>query len=313
VDLSEEKIVNAFARVIIKNSETDPITLAERLKDRLIHLMEDAEGGSGMLPVRIVEESAEDRPRSTTRRPTPVRDKQTALPPPPKSSLIITPDDPEFEEAARQTRTSSPGGRSRPSNIGPEATGTDSSIEYWSLETLIKALNDNTPSEVYFTPNGMDAGVKVRAVRNVQAIVMIQGPHLVKLTYKNAGVADDYSSTDANGQLDHVVIGLIASETFSLTERNLNIEGRMDSIMQQLAGLYAPRSQNMEPSGRDPGPLDFNFNDRRRAGPMGYDVPKQEMGEIQSNWQVVQDPAATVLHNVTQANKRFGGDPNRRN
>jgi hypothetical protein len=70
-----------------------------------------------------------------------------------------------------------------------------------------------------------------------------------------------------------------------------------------LQGLYAPRSQNTEPSGRDPGPLDFNVNDPKRAGPMGERLPREQMDP---NWQVVENPAETVLSGIIATNKRYG-------
>jgi hypothetical protein len=302
MDLSKDKIDTAFAKVIIANRDADPLTLAEKLRERLTYLMEDAEGGSDIMPVRIVDEAQAEPTRTARNRITPVKEKLATAPPAPKSSIILMPDDPEFQEAAK-------GGASRPSSlprvskIGQEEDAGASNVDYWTVEALGKALQDGTPSEFYFVPKGLDDSQKVRAVRNIQWQMNAVGPHMVRLEYKNPGIGDDRSTQDSNGQLYEVVIGLTATKIFHLGMRDLDLPGAMESIVTQLEGLYQPRSQNTEPSGRDPGPLDFNMNDPKRSGPMGIALPKEKMDP---NWNTVADPQALVLRSVIQSNQRGG-------
>lgn len=312
MDLSREKLESAFAKVIIANREADPLTLAEKLRERLTYLMEDADGGSDILPVRIVDASAEEAQdrqdaRKAKARITPVQKERSNLAPPaPKSSLILTPDDPEFQEASRmagQPAHSRPLGAGHVSKIGRGEDPGIANAEYWTIETLGAALQSGTPEEFYFVPKGMEEQQKVRAVRNIQWQMNAVGPHMVRLEYKNPGVGDDRSTTDSSGQLQEVVLGLTATKLFHLGMRDLDLSGAMDSIVTQLEGLYQPRSQNTEPSGRDPGPLDFNMNDPRRSGPMGIALPKEKMDP---NWQHVDNPQALVMRSVEQANRRGG-------
>jgi len=300
VDLSREKLETAFARLISRNSGADPITLAEKLADCLDTLMAFSEGGSDIPPVRLVDEP-DAQPRS---RVGPVRaDRANPTPPAPKSSIILMPDDPEFQEATRGVHPSKPATVPRVSKIGQEEDAGDRSMDYWTIETLQKALESGTPSEFYFVPKGCSEEMKVRAVRNIQWQMNAVGPHMVRLEYKNPGVGDDRSTIDSNGQLGDVVLGLQATKLFHMGMRDLGLPAAMDSIVTQLEGLYQHRSQNTEPSGRDPGPLDFNMNDPRRAGPMGIALPKEKMDP---NWQQVSDPQGLVLRSVVQANKRGG-------
>jgi len=99
MDLSQEKIENAFARVISSNRGADPITLAEKLRERLQYLMEDAEGGFDIKPVRIVDDTAGADERTVrewdAKKPTPLREPAGVRPPPvPTGSLSWPPEKP---------------------------------------------------------------------------------------------------------------------------------------------------------------------------------------------------------------------------
>jgi hypothetical protein len=310
MELSRARLESAFAKILAKNRDSDPLTLAEKLVERLEWIMDDVEVATDIKPVKIVDweedvkQEVAETPKPAKARVKPLKQEGGVRPPPlPEKSMILTPDDPEFQKAAKEAGQSRPSRSvARVSNIGHGGTEPSKSVEFWTVETLIKALSDNTPAEFFFVPNGMDDSLKVKAVRNIQPIIMTQGPSIVRLEYANPGVSQDRSTTNTAGQLDEVVLGLIASDTFTLDMTDLNIEAAMDKIEGQLKGLYAPRSSSSEPMGRDPGPIEqmFNMNDPKRRTPMGesYDIH----GE--SGWRNTNPNS--VVASIIATNKKYG-------
>lgn len=324
MELTREKLESAFAKVISKNRDLDPLTLSEKLVERLSYIMEDADGGSDLQPVRIVDEaSAATEPEPPRKKVSPMRPRDTtAAPPVPSSSIIVAPDEQAMQEAlehadprlrgsaapkpkaGRPQRLSSVGGGQAPS----------AGIEYWTLEELIKSLMESTPEQFYFTPNGCEVNVKVLAKRNVRPIIMTQGPSIVRLEYASPDVSEDHFSTNERGELDVAYLSLIASQTFTLDQNDLDIPGKMDKIEETLKGLYAPRTQFSEPMGRDPGPIEsmFNMNDPNRRTPMGENFRMETAsgwrGASATDGSDVEKSVALVRQGVIDSNKRFGNN-----
>lgn len=302
MELTFEKLASALAQKISRHKDKDPLTLGEICAERVLDMLSDADGG--ILPMRPTQN--EPDPRRTQ----PIREKAEAKAPPlPEGSLITTVDESAYREALEKAdprvrgadRPKQPVRSGRVSSLGGQS-GPSGAIDYWTLEELIKALNEQTPKEFLFTPNGCEEGVKVLAVRNVQPIIMSQGPSVVRLEYGNPGVSGDRSTMDANGQLDEVVLGLTASKIFTLDQSDLNLESVMDELETSLKGMYAPRAAQSEPLGRDPGPIEgmFNMNDPKRRTPMGdsYRI------DGTPGWRNAS--TGSVLQSVIETNKRYG-------
>lgn len=316
MELDRQKVEEAFARLLSKNRDKDPITLAEKLTDRLIALYEDSDGSTDMPPLEFTSGDQRERGEVPHRRaPVQPMRKETGVKPPPvapsgASSMIAMPGDPEFEQAERALgKPQDLRSAGRVSNLGQSKQAAMSDTIYWDLPDLIKSLEEKTPAQFTFIPLGCDESVKVLARRNIQSQIMTVGPHLVRLEYSNPGVADDYSTVDASGQLDEVKIGLKATHMFSCNMQELDIERAMDLIERQLQGLYAPRSESMEPEGRDPGPIQnmFSMTDPKRRTPMGQAVRI----EGAPGWRMALNPQGDVMDSVIKQNSRYGGPGSR--
>ena len=321
MNLSREKIERAFVKVIATHRDKDPITLAEKMVDRLEYLMEDADEGFGAQPLRITREEPEvldeslwrykremerDRERILDDHQISPENKKSRLddldqtPPLPKNSLVITPDHPEFRKAEKMmAEKQAPVRPVSVTKLGNPKAPAGKPVQYWTMETLIEVLHRETPAEILFTPNGMRETVKVEAVRNVQPL---QGLDIVRLEYSSPQVSGDrMEGTDEKT----FVIGLTATHTFNLYEQDLHISEAMDKILIQLKGLYRDRSRGIAEVALPPSPMDgFNY----RKNPMGA----EHSISMQDGWGTVGDPQGSALDSIVRSNRQHGGDPNKR-
>lgn len=276
MELSRDKIIKAFYKVIAGNRGADPVTVAEKLADRLDNMIDDADSGTGR-PISIIREEVIDeeewrgdptatRVRNDLVKQRKERDPETAYPPPASSGLIISPSEDEYRKAlaihAKEktapgpvpVRVSQVHEPPSPANAEPKM--------YWDYAGLAAKLASCTPEEMYFTPNGKP-DLKVKAVRNIYQMI---GSFMVRLEYANPEVSGDRApeDPDKNGPF---VIGLTAMKTFSLTDKSFSIDVAMAGIVTQLQGLYRDRTGLRSEVDIGPAPIDsWNMNNSPMGG-----------------------------------------------
>jgi hypothetical protein len=166
----------------------------------------------------------------------------------------------EIKEAAAESSPISP---ILLSKVGPPARTRVKPKKHWDDSDLIQAIVNSTPPKIRFTPNHMNEGVKLTASRNVKSIA---GADVVRLEYSVGGINETEGGVvapDSGGVPDTPVsIGLTANRTFSMWDEVQDFQEAIQGergIVEQLKGLYAPRSERMTPvAGPDPGPLRFD-------------------------------------------------------
>lgn len=322
--IDPQKLTDRIFKTLTRNRDLDPLTLAEKVSERVTDYLEDCGIVEGVGLAGSVDEAREqireygdprrvlDRLESTAtgRRsrlepfPTERRREPSPAPPQPAGKLIALPGDPEFERAESLRREEAEPARvstgARVSKIGATAE-TTSETAYWTTEGLIKYLEQKFPPRVRFTPDGMEETVRIEAVRNIQAQINTYGANGVRITYAHEGVSQD-GMDDLNpvGEgLAKVNIAPIASHLFSCAEQTIDVEGVLSKLGDQLCGLYAPRRKNMEPGYIGEPPID-SWN----AGNPGMKDSDSIRGS--NGWKSVDNPLGRTLDNVYELNRKVG-------
>jgi len=246
VALSQAKLTRIIARRISRSMGVDQdaaMVVANEIREDINEQiwMDSEDEGNGIRPITQGRE-----PERPTAPPPPANIMAPVEPQPVKSGkLILTPDDPEFKkpDGLKDTKV-----RSFPlRRVAPTTTPTKAPArKWWSSETLIQALSENTPAEIQFTPEGSKN--VITAVRN---ILNQEGMDCVYLEYAHAaasrelgniGRASDGSPTGAPN------LPAVARVCFTLYDKELPLPESMESIMTQLRGMYKPRPQTLIPA-----------------------------------------------------------------
>jgi len=314
MDLTRDKLTAAFRKTIVRETALDPAVasiLADRLVTRLEDIMDDSEGGYGVTPIRITEG---ERPARAAERPTAPRprleavdpEKEVGAPPPvPASRMIALPGDPEFTEAEKQYEKEKDLGKPAVQALrvtkATSASASEDSVQYWTPETMIKELEKRFPAKVRFTPDGMPDEVKITAIRNIRAQINQYGAHGVRIEYApesegHGGI--DYSTIVGEG-VPSISLGRIASHLFSCADANIDADGTLRSLADQLCGLFKPRPAHMEPGYIGEPPIDsWNAN---TPGMKDNDTIRMVKG-----YQQVSDPQSQVHQSVVEINRQYG-------
>ena len=118
--------------------------------------------------------------------------------------------------------------------------------KWWSSETLIQALNENTPPTIQFTPE--ESKSVITATRN---ILNQEGFNCVYLEYAHESASRELGGIGRG--MDGSPTGApnlpaVARTCFTLFDKELDMETAMGSIIKQLRGMYRPRPQSLVPS-----------------------------------------------------------------
>lgn len=248
MQIPQDKFTRITARVIAKNRGDDPVSLAEKIIERLSEEFEDVDSGvfgvpTGGRPPKQEEELEVDMDtlaKFRAKGPQKVKDPGPVYPPSSQRSIVL-PGDAEFEKAVRMTEAE------RREQIGKATTGYritkveepggTSDVEYWTYEKLIEEVTRNTPDRFFFVPNGMEPDCKVLAVRNILSKYPFG---FIQIQYSNPQVSGDRVDRDGNGEAIPV-FGLTATYDFKTTDRVIDTDAAMNKLVDQLKGMYAPR------------------------------------------------------------------------
>ena len=293
MELNEQKLHTAFVNVITRNRGADPLTLADKLVERLAYLMEDADSSFGVDPIRITRSEPETlAPELEPVKRKLERERGAALPPP-QSSIIIMPETEEFKQAEKMI--SGEGSRNvKPTRLSRVTDASKPPQKYWDYASLIQQLARSTPEKFYFTPNGRP-DAKILAVRN---IISQQGLDQVRIEYGNPGISDD--RMDEAGDDKSFVLGLKATKIISLFEPEVNIESIMDDLEAQLKGLYQDRTNMQSEVPLPPSPMEEMLSGKRfnQASAMGA----EHTINVESGWRTMENPANQIRDNIHRDN-----------
>lgn len=313
MELSEDKLLRAFYKTISRYpgcaewSDTDKLTLCGRIIERLSDMVDDAETGTGQ-PLRITRES-EQIPEELWRHKRELERERRAVQPingapkpaPAAPRLILSPDDPEFHKAEQmlaEERGQRPPAAVAVSRVA-EPTGAGlKPVQYWTYEALSQALHEKFPEKVSFTPNGRD--YPITAVRNVQVKI---GTDQVRLEYAHESMGQDSIEPAGSFEMGRVSIGLIASKSFSLYTRQIDVDGAMQDLYDQLCGLYQDRSNLASEVALSPSPMESIINGTLslEKNPMQTSIRER----MEPGWGKI-DTSAVALDKIFHDNRQAG-------
>lgn len=259
----KDRLCKAIHLTLTRSAGRDPIDVTERIADAVELLLDIANEDSGIATVpedlrtqapaetpwdfRRNQPAAEAEKPSTPPKPRlvnppPARGATELSAPAPKvsSSVIALPGTPEYAEAdpsKKESRTviTAVEVRRKTGN----KPGAQVAAPQWADGDLMDTVIQNTPETIEFEPDGLEGKVALRAKKNCHCLPGIGA----ELTYKHEAVSDNDGF-------------LIAKHSFSIYDKELDIDAAIDDILRQLKGKYRPRNEKMEPdSGPEPGPL----------------------------------------------------------
>ena len=255
--LDEARIASATYKILVRHRDMDPITLSEKVAERIMWMQEDSGEDAGTAPsvAAAKEKSYQPPKREIPRPPIPSQEGQR---------LVIGPDDPEFAKAEAQFKIEheKPIQARRVSQLATPtgAQNRDSSVQYWTVETLSDFCHKNFPVRVAFTPDGLPPEAKAVAIRDVKAVIHTIPPNGVRVIYRpsNEGDGGIHLGTDVGevAGVSQVNIPRAATILFSCGDADIDVQRAMASITDQLRGIFRVRPQNMEPGYLPPPPMD---------------------------------------------------------
>ena len=298
---TEDRIVREVDRILKKSGVQDHVGLSEKIGEAVILLIniDTEESGIADVPEAMREEMA------IPGRPEPVAASElprlVSLPPLPEKAVvaaekrqesyraskakspIILPGDKEFSDPRQPKKDiiSAVGikRKGRPASNIPE-------VQYWDYQDLNRIIMENAPESVEFEIEGPGGEqVKLKAIRNTHCLT---GQGTVLLTYRDPRVSENMAGD---------TVPLIARESFSLYDKEVDISAKMESIMGQLPALYKVKPRHMPiPQIADPGPLQ-----PPRTGSVMGDREDIDYDELRSGT-MVNDTVGTVQRQIRQSN-----------
>ncbi len=248
--LSRERLQRVIGKRIqrkLKISVEQALDIADEIIDDIDLAMDVATEGQEVRPTRF---EREDQPAPTI---PPPPDNIFAAPPkgglvgerpdPQEKRLLIVPGDKEFKEATSDlSGLDKRNGKIKPIPLTRVQVSQRANMperQWWVPETLIQEITRNFPEKITFTPDGLEETHKITVVRN---ILNQAGLNIVNLEYAHPDMNQDMGSTAGV-----VKIPLVARVSFSVYDKEIDIEKTMAVMMTQLRGMYKPRARSMIP------------------------------------------------------------------
>ena len=240
--LTREKLIRTIQRRLVKDlGKTTPEVrdLAENIVFDIDNIMEAADEGVDVRPIRFEDEPSTLPPSPSVMKPLP-----QAVPRPEGKSSLILPGDPDFKSQVPEglmPKKVSAMAAPRSRVVATDRPRKVVEREWWSPEDLIHTLESNFPTEISFEPDGIGHPITVK--RNIQNQAWAK---TVAVEYKHPDVASEMGHNIGSEDASYN-IALVARKVYTLFDQELDIEEGLQDVMRQLRSLYRKREKHMEP------------------------------------------------------------------